>query len=135
MKILMDTNILIAASRYPNGIPFKAVLKASNPPNRLYISEQNLEELRNVYNRKFPCDIHILESFLAAVMPMIVVITSPVEKSIDETKIRHVKDRPILRAAIAANVDIIVTGDKDFLESGLLKPKIISPAEFVKFDN
>jgi predicted nucleic acid-binding protein len=55
MKILLDTNVLLAASKYPNKIPFKALAKASNPPNRLIICEQNLEELRNVYNRKFPC--------------------------------------------------------------------------------
>lgn len=30
----------------------------------------------------------------------------------------YVNDRPILRAAIYANADILLTGDKDFLESG-----------------
>ena len=133
MKILTDTNILIAASRYPTGIPCKALLKASASPNTLFISEQNLEELRNVYNRLFPHEIHVLESFLAAVMPKIEIIPIPAERIKDEKKVRHAKDRPILRAAIAANVDIIVTGDKDFLEAGLTKPKIMSPADFVDF--
>lgn len=133
MKILMDTNALIAASRYPNGTPYKALEKALTPPHILTICEQNLEELRNVYNRIFSREIYMLENFLAVFMPFIEIIPIPAEKSEDEKKVRHVKDRPILRAAIAANIDIIVTGDKDFLESGLTTPKIMSPADFVDF--
>ena len=49
-----------------------------------------------------------------------------------ETQIRDVNDRPILRAAIHANVDILLTGDKDFLESGIKTPLILTPAEFLK---
>ena len=41
-------------------------------------------------------------------------------------------DRPILRAAIYAKADVILTGDKDFLESGLVKPRIMTATEFVK---
>lgn len=31
-----------------------------------------------------------------------------------------------------AKADVILTGDKDFLESGLKKPRVLTPAEFVK---
>lgn len=41
-------------------------------------------------------------------------------------------DRPILRAAINAKADIILTGDKDFLESGIENPKILTASEFLK---
>ena len=51
-----------------------------------------------------------------------------------ENKIRDVKDRPSLRAAIHANADILLTGDKDFLESGLQCPKVMTAAEFVAMD-
>jgi len=44
------------------------------------------------------------------------------------------KDRPLLRAAIMADVDVIVTGDKDFLEAGIEWPAILSPAEFMSYD-
>ena len=53
----------------------------------------------------------------------------------DEQAIRDVNDRPIFRAAIHAKVDIIVTGDKDFLESGLKFPRKMTAAEFVKKDD
>ena len=44
---------------------------------------------------------------------------------------RDVSDRPILRAAIAAKADILLTGDKDFLESGITNSKIMTPTEFL----
>ncbi|MBA1336778.1 MAG: Protein of unknown function DUF132 [Firmicutes bacterium] len=48
-----------------------------------------------------------------------------------ENAIRDTNDRPILRAALAANIDILITGDKDFLESGINNPKIVTAAEFI----
>ena len=49
-----------------------------------------------------------------------------------ENKIRDVMDRPILRAAIYANADVILTGDKDFLEADISCPQILTAAEFLK---
>ena len=40
-------------------------------------------------------------------------------------------DRPILRAAIKAESDVFLTGDKDFLESDVTDPKIMTAAEFI----
>lgn len=56
---------------------------------------------------------------------------TPETKTESESKIRDVMDRPILRAAINAHVDIIITGDKDFLESGIENPQILTAAEFL----
>ncbi len=46
--------------------------------------------------------------------------------------IRDDKDRPILRAALDAGADYLITGDKDFLESAVNNPKIISVADFLE---
>ena len=43
---------------------------------------------------------------------------------------RDPKDQPILNAAIVANVDIIVSGDKHFLKLDLPRPETMSPAAF-----
>lgn len=59
----------------------------------------------------------------------------PIETRESETQIRDVKDRPILRAAIEAKADVLLTGDKDFLESGVKKPAIMTPAEFLDMMN
>ena len=58
-------------------------------------------------------------------------IPVPVEEVMTETQIRDVDDRPILRAGIEAKADVLLTGDKDFLESGVNNPMIMTPAEFL----
>lgn len=62
------------------------------------------------------------------------VVPTPIEEEISEEKIRDIKDRPILRAALYANADVLLTGDKDFLESGLKHPKIMTAAEFIQMN-
>ena len=57
----------------------------------------------------------------------------PIDENSTEVLIRDVNDRPILRAAINAKADVLLTGDKDFLESGLENPVIMTPAEFLKY--
>lgn len=54
----------------------------------------------------------------------------PTDETDSESLIRDTADRPILRAAISANADILLTGDKDFLESGIDHPQILTPAQF-----
>lgn len=49
-----------------------------------------------------------------------------------DTNILFSNDCPILRAAIAANCDVILTGDKDLLEADLLRPAPLSAAELLK---
>ena len=56
------------------------------------------------------------------------------DENMSESQVRDADDRPILRAAIAAKADVLLTGDKDFLESGLESPKIMTPAEFLDMD-
>jgi len=56
----------------------------------------------------------------------------PQSASSEEAKVRDAADRPILRAAISAGIDVLVTGDKDFLLSGIKNPKIMTPVAFVE---
>lgn len=48
-----------------------------------------------------------------------------------EKLIRDAKDQPILNAAIVYGVDVILTGDKDFLSLALESPKCMTVAEFL----
>lgn len=50
-----------------------------------------------------------------------------------EKLIRDAKDQPILSAAIAHKVDIILTGDKDFLSLALERPRCMTPAQFLEY--
>lgn len=132
MRILIDTNILISAALNPQGTPYKAFLKAVTYPNRGILCEQNIEELWRIFNRKFSSKIPMLEKFLAYSLAVIEVVQTLETENIEEELIRDVKDRPILRAAISAKADVLLTGDKDFLESDIQNPKIITAAEFLE---
>lgn len=131
MRVLVDTNILISAALSSNGTPYKAFLKAVTYPNKGIICDQNIEELRRIFNRKFPQKISLFEHFLSIALLAMEVVPTPIEETEEENYIRDVADRPILRAALNAKVDILLTGDKDFLESGVTNPKIMTAAEFI----
>lgn len=49
--------------------------------------------------------------------------------------VRDISDRTIMRAAVAARADVILTGDKDFLESGIVEPKIMNAATFLAWNS
>ena len=131
MRVLIDTNILISAALSSKGTPYQAFIKAVTYPNHGMVCEQNIDELRRIFNRKFPQKIHALETFLSLALMTLELVPTPVEEHVSESKIRDVNDRPILRAAIHAKADILLTGDKDFLESGLATPQILTAADFV----
>lgn len=131
MKVLIDTNILVSAVLNPNGTPYKAFVKAVSYPNHAIICEQNIVELRRIFNRKFPAKIGALESFLSCAMLVLEVVSVPSDETDSERLIRDAMDRPILRAAVNAKADILITGDKDFLESSVKDPKILTAAEFL----
>jgi len=46
--------------------------------------------------------------------------------------IRDKKDLPVLVSAITEDVDILITGDKDFSEIEIEKPEIPTPAQFLE---
>ena len=46
--------------------------------------------------------------------------------------IRDVKDYPVLYTAIIEDVDILVTGDKDFADINIERPEIMTPTEFME---
>lgn len=133
MRILIDTNVLISAALNANGVPFQAYKKAASYPNRRLICEQNVDEMKRIFNKKFPNRLVSLNKFLSVALLTLELVPIPIEESVSETQIRDVNDRQILRAAIEARADILLTGDKDFLESGVEKPMIMTPAEFLQY--
>lgn len=131
MRILIDTNVLISAVLNINSTPFKAYKKAVTYPNHGLVCEQNIDEIKRIFNKKFPDRITVLNRFLSAALTDLEIVPIPTNMEELEVLIRDIDDRPILRAAMKAKVDIILTGDKDFLESGLDNPLIMTPADFL----
>lgn len=127
------TNVLISAALSANGVPFQAYVKAASYPHHGMICEQNVDEMKRIFNKKFPNRLAALDKFLSVALLTLELVPIPTEENISEMQIRDVNDRPILRAAIEAKVDILLTGDKDFLESGMKNPMIMTPAEFLRY--
>ncbi|MCL2096007.1 MAG: putative toxin-antitoxin system toxin component, PIN family [Oscillospiraceae bacterium] len=138
MKIIFDTNALFPAWIYLNGVCAKALRRAIGDKKiSVVICTHTLEELLRNCNKKFPREMTKLQAFLIDILEKAELIKTPPEseKTPEEDLIRDTDDRPLLRAALAANADIIITGDKDFLEAPIKKPRILTPAEFIKLEN
>ncbi len=116
----------------PNGTPYQAYIKAVTYPNKAVICTQNIEELIRIFNKKFPHRLDSLNRFLSDALLSIEVVPVPSNKMDDESLIRDVADRPILRAAIENNIDIFLTGDKDFLEADIDFLSIMTASDFLK---
>ena len=131
MKVMLDTNILISAVLNPKGNAAKAFLKALNPPFEPIVCDYIVNELRRKFGEKFPHRVGELDVFLDQTLSMIKVVSTPEGVHESESKIRDIKDRPILRAALFNHIDCLLTGDKDFLESAVKEPHIVSVTEFL----
>jgi putative PIN family toxin of toxin-antitoxin system len=92
-----------------------------------------MQELKKVFNDKFPDKMETYEIFKERLEKTVDIVPTPpdTEAIKREIKIRDEKDRPILRSAIAAKAGTIITGDKDLLDSGIKRPKMINSAEFI----
>ena len=117
MRILIDTNILFSALIFPHSKPAQALYHIADN-HEIVLCDRNLAELRNVLERKAPKYLPDAEVLLAEMSYELIPAVNYAKKLI-----RDAKDQPILNAAIVSNVDIIITGDKDFLSLDMEHPK------------
>ena len=131
IKVMIDTNVLISGALNPNGFVAKSLYKAMMSPFEPVVCDYIIDEVHRKFQQKFPDDIVHLETFLHNALQSIKVVSTPLDETESEKDIRDIKDRPIFRAAQAAGVDYLLTGDKDFLESGITNPAIINSTGFM----
>ena len=132
MRIMIDTNVIISAALFPNGNTAKAFFKAMMPPYEPIVCDYIVDELHRKFQEKFSEKQTELEAFLFLALSFIEIVKTPEDAIEAESKVRDVKDRPILRAALDAHADLFLTGDKDFLESSITDPRITGIAEFLE---
>ena len=115
---MVDTNVLVSL-----------LVFSSKKMNQMmeYIF---VEELKEVIKRKFPNKLDVVDHLLAKMDYEYVYTPDKIEETLFE--IRDGKDYPVLYTAILEDVDILVTGDRDFMEIEIARPEILTPAEFTK---
>ena len=129
MRIMLDTNILISAFVFRSKI-MDEVIEIILTEHKLILSSFVVDELKRVISKKFENKSRALDEFLTAI-PYELVYTP---ETMDETlfEIRDNMDYPVLYTAIIEDVDILITGDKDFLDVEIEKPEILTPAQFAE---
>ena len=126
MRILVDTNILFSALLFPHSKPAQALLYVVDN-HEIVLCDRNLAELRDILKRKAPKYLPDAEVLIAELPYELIPAVDHAEKLI-----RDAKDQPILNAAIVADVDMILTGDKDFLSLELEHPRCLTVAQFLE---
>ena len=77
MRVLIDTNVLISAALNANGVPYQAYVKAASYPNHGLICEQNVDEMKRIFNKKFPKRQVALDKFLSIALLTLELVPIP----------------------------------------------------------
>lgn len=130
MRIMLDTNVLISILIF-NSKELKRLLEEITNKHKLVLSSYVIDELKEVVKRKFNNKLYVLDVFLYN-LPFEIYYTPQNIIETEMIKIRDVKDIPVLYSSIMSDVDVFITGDKDFENINIEKPEIITPSEFLK---
>ena len=128
MRVMLDTNILISAFLFKSKNMNTLIEKLSRE-DEIIICSYTIEELKELININFKVDIQELDEFLRN-FPFDLVY-SPMNIEENLFNIRDKDDYVILYTAIIENVDVFITGDKDFDDVDIERPEIMSAREFL----
>ncbi|MBO6292843.1 MAG: putative toxin-antitoxin system toxin component, PIN family [Selenomonas sp.] len=129
MRVMLDTNIFISAIFFPTASTWHFLSVLSNNAT-IVLCDYIITEIRRINQKKFANKNIDFDAFLLN-LPHEMVSTSFAETIEEMPKIRDPKDSPILATAIAENVDVLVSGDKDFLVLDIPKPRIMNMSDFI----
>jgi putative PIN family toxin of toxin-antitoxin system len=128
MKVVIDTNILVSAAWRDKSPEAVVLWIAFREDWEWVVSEEILEEYREVLGReKFDLSDEVIEKweYIVTNLTSLIEITAQVDFPRDR------KDSMILACALSANVDYLITGDKDFNEAYKVGvTNVISVADF-----
>ncbi|MCM2328223.1 MAG: putative toxin-antitoxin system toxin component, PIN family [Lysobacter sp.] len=111
MRVVFDTNVLVAALVFPGGQGDAALRRVIEGKDQLVLSRAILDEFLEVLGRKFARDAEEL-AHVAVFVSDLATVVAP------KRRLRVVKDDPdnrILECALAGRAQAIVTGDKALL--------------------
>ena len=129
MKVMLDTNILVSAFVFKIKKMNELIYKLSTE-HEIVICSYTIEELKELIDTKFKVTQKDLDEFLKD-FPFILVY-SPTTVGNKLFEVRDKDDYIILHAAIIEDVDVFITGDKDFIDIDIDKPEIMNTTEFLE---
>ena len=127
--IVLDTNVLLSGTAYPNSIPGKIVSAWRAGSLEVILSQYILDELQRVLpklNHRLGWSNQEIRDFVDS-LAFLADLVDPIQVS--EPLLRDQADQPVLGTFLAANANYLITGDKDLLVLSELYP-IITPADF-----
>ena len=130
MRILVDTNIFISMIFFPSP-QTREVARRLAEYHDIVVCDYVVEELLLVVERKMPAKRAFIDRFFFELPFELVYTPKALDLSIFPA-IRDVKDAPILATAIMENIDILLTGDKDFLALDIETLEILTMKEFLE---
>ena len=126
---MLDTNVLISALLFP-GAKMDAMMNSIFTQHQFVLSSYVVDELKSVVRRKFPKKESTIEKLLMTMS--FEYVYTPSEIEIGLFNIRDIKEYPVVYTAIIEDVDMLITGDKDFADIDIEKPEIMNPTEFME---
>lgn len=127
MKIMLDTNVLISALVF-GGKTGQLLGMLFESEHVLYVSDYVDREFKEKLESKWPGRS---EKVYDLYRRLDICFCESTDKRIGDLRDR--KDIPVLSDAIYHEIDVILSGDKDFLEAGLKKPMVYSPAVMLEY--
>ena len=129
MRVMVDTNILFSAIIFPKGQAANAFTHCLLN-HELVISTYDINELKQVIKKKKPEKLSAIDDFFEKLSFELAYTSDNIETEL--FSIRDPKDYPVLYTAIIENVDILISGDKDFKDTDVTHPEILTPQEFLE---
>ena len=127
MRIMIDTNVLLSALIFKS-TKLAELIEYITEKYNLVLCSYVIEEANAVIRKKSSNYIAVLDRFLLKIS--FEMVYTPSDMTI-APKIRDEKDIPVIVSAIASDVDILITGDKDFADLSIERPEILTPSEFI----
>ena len=129
MRVMLDTNVLISALLFPSEHMTK-LFENLVVNHTVVLCSYVIDELHMVVERKFPNKADVVEKLLGRMSYELVYTPKTIDKAMLE--IRDVKDYPVIYTAILEEVDVLVTGDRDFEDLELKRPEVLTPTAFME---
>ncbi len=129
MRVFLDTNVLVSAfiSRGISSEIFRIIVKEHD----LIIGDLVLNELKQILHIKLKMPLARVNNILNYLNSFEQIKYSGEESPFE---IRDKDDENILALALKSNSEVLITGDKDFLDvRKSLSIKVLNPREFLQF--